>query len=166
MQLFGKRFCSHWNWFCHNSIKSLCSTASQYCAHVKAWRCFLSNTQEREWFTQESSYRVISGQYGTACISCVIRITGKPAVNHPPCQRSKKAFEHFEFWTWKSKLFCKVKNHHGICMCLKIHTYGDVWFCIWLPACVYRWVCVLICKRNVWQWKCDDLQFYGHKINW
>lgn len=48
----------------------------------KLQECSVSKAPECKWFTQESSYCVISGQYGAACISCVTGTTGKPVVNH------------------------------------------------------------------------------------
>lgn len=112
----------------------------------KLQECSLSKAQGCKWFTQESSYCVISGQYCAACISCVIGTTGKPAVNHQPCQgsRASKAFEPFQFWTGTTKqgLCDKCWQTRCIhCMCCCMRTYGNVWLRTCLYACVYVYVC-------------------------
>lgn len=73
-------------WYCHLRITSFCSTASTYRLHIKAWRVF---RVKYKWFTQVSSYCVIFGQCGAACISCVTGTTGKPVVNHQPTKVEK-----------------------------------------------------------------------------
>lgn len=155
MLLLFHTLCCYPYWLCHNRITSFCSTASECCVYIKPSQ----KAQECKWFTQESSYCVISGQNGAARISCVIGTTGKPVVNHQPCQRSKdsKAFEHFWHWTstWKEG-FCVTNTGkttmRAVCASACAHMEMSGSTCVFFYVCVWP-THVFMCKGNGWQWK-------------